>query len=114
MAALRRERLPPARRPFCFVAYGLFWAVGGPFWPRWAAGLLRLASGTKTLEMRAILPYCWTTEHRLQLRGHILSSQCSSIASDGQDAVTTRARSTNRQQCSKLPVPARAEHFFGR
>ena len=34
------------------------------------------------------------------------------MLSDGQDAVTARESSTNRQQRSRLPVPARAEHLY--
>ena len=65
MAALRRERLPAAR-------YGLFWAVFGPFRPVFSEP--PAASVSKTLAKQAealLLPYWWTTEHRLQLSGHI-------------------------------------------
>ena len=48
MAALRRVFLPPARWPFCFVAYGLFWAVVARFWPVFA-GWPASASDSKTL-----------------------------------------------------------------
>ena len=48
------ELLPPARWPFCFVAYGLFWAVCGPFFfPVLGRLACSLASGSKTLASQA-------------------------------------------------------------
>ena len=73
MAALQRKFLPPARWPFCFVAYGPFWAVGGPFlfrFPGWAA---TEASGCKTLASQALeeaaplFPILMDNRYRLHL-----------------------------------------------
>ena len=71
MAALRRERLPPAPWPFCFVAYGLFWAVYGPFFGPWLGSPTSVSKTLGSQAEAASLPYWWTREHRLQLCGLI-------------------------------------------